>query len=79
VPHPKNGIIALRMGYSESLHPQGTRNGVQSGVSMAPVHETEVRTAGRGRFEPSAVLRHADNPGRRIHKIATERSGTRRH
>lgn len=69
VPHPKRSLIALRVGYRQSQRPpqtQGIRNGVQLGVWIATVPiRAGAKAAGRSYFDKSAVLRHADNPGRR--------------
>ena len=51
------------------IWPQGTRVGVQLGVLVAPPsQEVETSAAERSHSGTSAVLRHADNPGRRASK-----------
>jgi len=70
VPHPKRSLIALRVGFHKippASQTQGSHNGVQLGVLIAP-HQKKAGTqaAERDHSGSSAVLRHADNPGRRL-------------
>jgi hypothetical protein len=60
------GLIRAQREPLGHTRPQGIRNGVQLGVLVAPVlEEAGTKAAERSHSGKSAVLRHADNSGRR--------------